>query len=157
LVAANVADLNDEDKELRVAWEKGKPGRVLPVAAWAYDIIRSYRDEARPLLMAGRQDTDALFPGELGERISESAVTAVLRRLVAATIATYPDLTELPAKRISTHSLRVSCAKILHYGGISLRSLNALLLHEKLSTTAAYTPVSVEDLRRVLQSAHPRA
>jgi site-specific recombinase XerD len=66
-------------------------------------------------------------------------------------------LTELPNKRISTHSLRVSFAKLMHDHGCNIRSLNELMLHRSLNTTAAYTPITVDDLRRAVLPCHPRA
>ena len=77
--------------------------------------------------------------------------------LVAATCAANPDLVMLPGKRITMHGLRVTCARLLFANGCNIRSVNAIMLHRKLSTTALYTPIPVAELRRVLLKAHPRA
>jgi site-specific recombinase XerD len=63
---------------------------------------------------------------------------------------------ELPGKRITWHSLRVSFATLLFANGCDIRSVNELLLHRLLSTTAQYTPIPVDDLRQVCRMAHPR-
>jgi integrase/recombinase XerD len=153
---ANVSQIDLERRELRVDHEKGQVGRVLPVAGWAIDTVRWHLAEARPRLVQERTPP-WLFVGRDGGPLSAEGLRGMLRRLIAATIATNPDLTELPAKRIAWHSLRVSFATLLFQNGCDIRSVNELMLHRKLSTTAAYTPVPVEDLRQVFRRAHPRA
>ena len=59
-------------------------------------------------------------------------------------------------KHASIHTLRHSYATHLLEAGISLRTIQAILGHKKLETTALYTRVVVEDLREVLAHAHPR-
>lgn len=151
-----LADLDLERAELRVEREKGVAGRVLPIARWAASITSSYIRDARPILAQGR-DLPWLFPGERAERMGHNEARTIVADLHTATCAANPDLTNLPGKRITTHSLRVTCARLLFANGCPIRSVNAILLHQKLSTTAAYTPIPVAELRRVLLGAHPRA
>jgi integrase/recombinase XerC len=155
LLALGLSDLNQEEKEIRVAWEKGRPGRVLPVAAWAIDIVVAYRDHARPLLLEDRA-SDALFVGQNTERYAVTTYAEMLQRLHKETCTKHPDLLELPQKNLTTHSLRVTFARTLFANGCGIRSINELMLHQKLSTTAAYTPIPLEEMRRVLRTAHPR-
>jgi integrase/recombinase XerC len=156
LVHLALTDVDRERNELRVAREKGRTGRVLPVAAWAMAAVGRYIDTARPLIDRGR-GSPWLFPTLHGVRMSHGAYVEVLRQAVADTIRRNPDLTDLPGKRISTHSLRVTFAVTLFANGCGIRSLNELMLHENLNTTAQYTPIPLEDLRLVLRSVHPRA
>ena len=151
-----LADVDLERAELRVEREKGVAGRVLPIARWAASITAGYIREARPILARGR-DMAWLFPGERAERMGRNEARAIVDDLHTATCAANPDLANLPGKRITTHSLRVTCARLLFANGCPIRSVNAILLHQKLSTTAAYTPIPVAELRRVLLGAHPRA
>jgi len=156
LISLAVADIDLDRAEVRVVREKGKTGRVLPVAAWAMALIAHYIREARPLILNGRQ-SDALFPTIHAAAMTHGAFVYLLDQAVAATIARNPDLTALAAKRISTHSLRVTFATVMFSNGCGIRSLNELLLHADLNTTAQYTPIPLEDLRRVLLTYHPRA
>lgn len=156
LTAIRVADIDRERAEVRVSWEKGKAGRVLPVAAWAMALVAHYIDHARPLLL-GATDSPALFPTIRAQQMTPRAFDVVLQRAIAATIQRHPDLTSLAAKRISTHSLRVTFAVTLFAHGCGIRSLNELLLHASLSTTARYTPIPLEEMRRLLLAHHPRA
>lgn len=151
-----VADLDRERGELRVTREKGVGGRVLPIAAWAVAILGTYLDRARPVLN-WQVGNDALFPGEDGPLLGRNTLAAILERAQAATIAANPDLTDLPAKRLTPHSLRVTFASLLFQGGADIRTINECMLHRMLGTTARYTPMDLGDLRRVCATAHPRA
>jgi len=152
----HLAHLDAEQHELRVEREKGKAGRVLPIASWAVAVVNRYLVEARPHLLKGRE-SPYLLVSERADRLSERGFAFLLAEAVAATITRNPDLTDLPGKRISTHSLRVTFAVTLFANGCGIRSLNELMLHANLTTTAQYTPIPLEDLRRVLLASHPRA
>ena len=156
LISLQVADIDLGRAEVRVAWEKGKRGRVLPVAAWAMRLVAHYLQHARPLILNGRA-SDALFPTIHAPAMTHGAFVYLLDEAVAETLRRNPDLTALAAKRISTHSLRVTFATVMFANGCGIRSLNELLLHADLNTTAMYTPIPLEDLRRVLIACHPRA
>ncbi len=156
LVSLALTDVNLDRAELRVAVEKGKQGRVLPIAPWAVDAVRRYVDGPRQHLLGAGVTSPWLFVSQRAERLCGRAFAFVLDGVGAHTIARNPDLTDLPTKRISTHSLRVTFAKGMHDHGCPIRSLNEMMLHASLNTTAAYTPMSVSDLRRALLPCHPR-
>lgn len=151
-----LTDVDAVRRELRVEREKGRAGRVLPVASWAIALVVAYVREARPVLLAGTESS-ALLIGSSAQPLSPTAFDHRLDALVAATRAAHPDLVEFAGKRISSHSLRVTTARLLFANGCPIRSVNEILLHQKLSTTAAYTPIPIEEMRRVLLEAHPRA
>jgi site-specific recombinase XerD len=157
LISLRVVDLDLERCELRVALEKGKTGRVLPVAAWAVEAVRRYFDGPRSYLLGKDGSSAWLFVSKRDEQLCPRGVAFVLAGLMQETARRNPDLTELPGKRISTHSLRVSFAKLMHDHGCSIRSLNEMMLHRSLSTTAGYTPVSLDDLRSAILPVHPRS
>lgn len=156
LLGLQVSDIDVARSEVRVAWEKGKTGRVLPVAAWAMALVAHYITAARPLILNGRE-SDALFPSIHSMAMRHGAFVYVLDQVVAETIKRNADLTGLAAKRISSHSLRVTFATIMFANNCKFRSLNELMLHAELSQTAQYTVISREELRRILNANHPRA
>lgn len=156
LVRMQVADVDLTLAEVRIAWEKGRMGRQTPVAAWTIALLAHYLREARPIILNGRM-SDALFPTIHAPAMSHGAFVYLLEQAIAATIQRNPDLTALAAKRITTHSLRVTFATVMFANGCGIRSLNELLLHADLNTTAQYTPIPLEDLRRALLTHHPRA
>lgn len=157
LLTIKLGQLDLLRRELRVDREKGRPGRVLPVITWATDVCRLYLKEARPLLLEGRKDRGWLFPGTRNERASNDSFANALNLVHRQTVEENPDLEALARKHLSPHCLRVSFATLLFKGGCDIRSVNELMLHTKLSTTARYTPIPLEDLRRVCRLAHPRA
>lgn len=57
---------------------------------------------------------------------------------------------------LSLYSLRHSCATHLLRHGADLRYVQALLGHESVETTVVYTRQSVEEIRKVYKSHHPR-
>lgn len=64
-----VADLDYARKEVRVEWEKGQAGRVLPCCGWALDVAQAFVAKARPILLGGRDDPGWLFVSTKLERI----------------------------------------------------------------------------------------
>jgi site-specific recombinase XerD len=157
LVSLRLTDLDMERHELRVSIEKAKMGRVLPVAEWAIDAVRHYLDGPRQQLLGADASSPWLWVSPRADQLGSRGFAFVLESVMKETITRNPDLTELPNKRISTHSLRVSFAKLMHDHGCNIRSLNELMLHRSLNTTAAYTPITVDDLRRAVLPCHPRA
>ena len=142
--------------ELRCEREKGKAGRVLPIAPWAMAILRIYLERARPILN-WHQSNDFLFVGDREPCIGANTLAEIITRAHAATVAANPDLTELADKHLTPHSLRVSFASMLFRGGANIRTINELMLHDSIDTTARYTPIPLEDLRRTCLRAHPMA
>jgi site-specific recombinase XerD len=152
-----VEHLDMERNEVRVDQEKGKAGRVLPVAPWAMGAVQRYLSQSRLLLLRGRVSPWLLVSFH-ADRLCERGFAFLLDAAMKKTISRNGDLTDLPHKRISPHSLRVTFASTLMFAqGCGIRSLNELMLHSKLTTTAQYTPIPLEDMRRALLTNHPHA
>ena len=59
-------------------------------------------------------------------------------------------------KNVSCHTFRHSIATHLLRARADIRQIQALLGHADLSTTERYTHVAIQDLKRVIERAHPR-
>lgn len=157
LASARLEDLDVERCEMRVPREKGARGRVLPLAGWCVAVLAQYIERARHYL-APVDGNPWVFTARDGTGpISHDALRSLLPVLVERTIETNPDLApELQAKRITWHSLRVTFATVLFSNGCPIRSINELMLHRNLTTTARYTPIDIEDMRSMWDQVHPR-
>ncbi|MGC4757573.1 site-specific tyrosine recombinase XerD [Micromonospora trifolii] len=150
-VGAAVDDLDTDDGAVLL---RGKGGRVrlVPIGGYAVDAVRAYLVRARPGLAAAGRGTPAVFLNARGGALSRQGAWGILRR--AADRAGLP--VDGPAA-VSPHTLRHSYATHLLDGGADVRVVQELLGHASVTTTQVYTLVTVERLREVYATAHPRA
>jgi integrase/recombinase XerD len=129
---------------------KGSKQRLVPVGGFARAAIEAYLVRARPALAsaAGRiAASPALFLNARGGRLTRQGAWGVLRQ--AAERAGIAD--------VSPHVLRHSFATHLLDGGADVRVVQELLGHASVTTTQVYTLVTIDKLREVYATAHPRA
>ena len=145
-VGLNHADV-DRGRGIARLRGKGRKQRLAPLGKFALQTLDAYlRDprRPRPVPAAG----DALFLGLGGTRLT----TRSLQRIVAGALARAGL-----QRRATPHTLRHCFATHLLDAGADLRSVQELLGHAHLATTQIYTHVSIENLRRIYEKAHPRA
>ncbi|GAA1734447.1 site-specific tyrosine recombinase XerD [Aeromicrobium alkaliterrae] len=143
-------DVDDLDREEGALLLRGKGGkqRIVPVGSYAIAAIEAYLTTARPKLVSTTVGTPALFLNARGGRLSRQSAWTVLTR--AARQAGV-------AADVSPHTMRHSFATHLLDGGADVRVVQELLGHASVTTTQIYTLVTVDKLREVYASAHPRA
>jgi len=131
---------------------KGGKERIVPIGSYAREAVSAYLVRGRPALASGASATSttggALFLNANGGRLSRQSAWAVLVK--AAERAGI-------SRDVSPHTLRHSFATHLLEGGADVRVVQELLGHASVTTTQVYTLVTVDNLRQVFATAHPRA
>ena len=95
--------------------------------------------------MTSIKDRDALFISRNGTRISN--------RMVQTMVDNTLTKAGLDHKKFSTHKLRHTAATLMYQkGNVDIRSLQAILGHEQLSTTQIYTHIDDDKLRSAVAS-----
>ncbi|CAA9333893.1 MAG: Site-specific tyrosine recombinase XerD [uncultured Nocardioidaceae bacterium] len=145
-------DVDDVDLEGAAVLLRGKGSkeRVVPFGSMAGEAVSAYLVRARPTLVAASTGRvgGALFLNARGGRLSrQSAWTVLVRAAQRAGVTA----------EVSPHTLRHSFATHLIDGGADVRVVQELLGHASVTTTQVYTLVTVDSLREVYATAHPRA
>ena len=146
-VGLDVDDLDTVDGTVLLRG-KGSKERLVPVGSYALEAVDAYLVRGRPELVAAGSGTAALFLNARGGRLSRQSAWAVLVRAAERAGVT---------RDVSPHTLRHSFATHLLDGGADVRVVQELLGHASVTTTQVYTLVTVDNLREVFATAHPRA
>lgn len=144
LVGLNLEDVNLTTQVLRVIG-KGNKQRMVPFGAGLLHLINIYIGERAGAAAAEEQ---SFFVANDGHRMRPAKVREMVKRQLG--------LVTLQQKR-SPHVLRHTFATTMLNHQADLQSVKELLGHEKLSTTEIYTHTTFEELKKVYQTAHPRA
>jgi integrase/recombinase XerD len=127
---------------------KGGKDRIVPVGGYARAAVDGYLVRGRPAFVAAGRGSLALFVNSRGGRLSRQSAWTILR--------TAADRAGLRVT-VGPHTLRHSFATHLLDGGADVRVVQELLGHASVTTTQVYTLVTVDRLREVYASTHPRA
>ena len=136
--------VDDLDTDVVTLRGKGGKVRLVPIGGYAHRALDAYLVRARPALLPRGP---ALFVNARGGALSRQGAWTVLR--AAATRAGLSG--------VSPHTLRHSFATHLLDGGADIRVVQELLGHASVTTTQVYTLVTVDRLREVYATSHPRA
>lgn len=146
-IGLDLDDLDLAHDSVRV-FGKGSKERVLPLGSYAKDAVSAYLTRARPGFAAKGNGTPAVFLNQRGGRLSRQSAWNIIQ--ASGERAGIPG-------HLSPHTLRHSFATHLLDGGADVRVVQELLGHASVTTTQIYTMVTVQQLREVFASAHPRA
>ena len=127
--------ISERRGSLLVRSGKGDKDRTVPLNNDVRRAVTAYLD-ARPLV-----DDDHLFVGQRGDPLQPQGVQLVVRKY--ARRAGLPDVTP--------HILRHSFAKHILDAGEDLATVQRLLGHERLETTAIYTQPTARDLEQAVR------
>ncbi len=149
LVGFNLVDVDLRNRSARVRG-KGSKERVIPIGKVACEAISEYLP-VRPALKhpsTHGQDPKALFLGRYGTRLTPRQIQHLVRA--------YGELSEGRAD-LHPHTLRHTCATHLLDAGADLRAIQEMLGHASIRSTERYTHVSLEQVMKVYDGAHPLA
>jgi len=141
-------DLNE--KIIRVIG-KGNKERIVPVGKKAIKAIKNYlhiRNQFHLPEKGELKRISNIFLSKSGKSLSSDELREILDRYIILVAKT---------KGYSPHSIRHSFATHLLSHGADLRAVQEMLGHSNLSTTEIYTHLSLKDLKKVYEQAHPRS
>ncbi len=124
---------------------KGNKERLLPLGSEAATAIKDWLPKREKLLQA--DSSDKLFLTKSGKDFDGRQLYTILGqyfRLVAQ------------KKGYSPHTLRHSFATHMLARGADIRAIQEMLGHANLETTAIYTHVTLDDVKKAYQKGHPR-
>lgn len=124
---------------------KGNKERLVPLGSEAATAIKDWLPKREKLLQA--DSSDKLFLTKSGKDFDGRQLYTILGqyfRLVAQ------------KKGYSPHTLRHSFATHMLARGADIRAIQEMLGHANLETTAIYTHVTLDDVKKAYQKGHPR-
>lgn len=146
-VGLNVDDIESTERTVLLDGKGGRQ-RLVPVGRPALAALDAYLVRARPSLAVRGRGSSAVFLNSRGTRLSRQSAWNALK-----SAAGHAGITS----GVSPHVLRHSFATHLLEGGADVRVVQELLGHASVTTTQVYTLVTVNTLREVYATAHPRA
>jgi integrase/recombinase XerC len=143
LIGLRTASIDRGGKTIKVLG-KGNKERILPLSPQVITLIEQYEEEKKKVF---KSTDEALFVTEKGKRLYPKYVYLLVKQYLSA-------IKTLEKK--SPHILRHSFATHLADHGAELNAVKELLGHTSLAATQVYTHNSIDKLRQVYRSAHPR-
>ncbi len=138
-------DLFLDEQYIRIMG-KGSKERLVPISPRAIDELRSwFADREAMTIKPGEQDY--VFLNRRGHHLTRTMVLIMVKQYA---------LRAGIKKTISPHTLRHSFATALLEGGADLRAIQAMLGHEKITTTEIYTHIDTTTIRQEILLHHPR-
>lgn len=126
---------------------KGSKERLVPISQRAIKELELWFIDRNLMQNIKKGEEDYVFLNRRGAHLTRTMILIMIKRqAIEAGIQ----------KTISPHTLRHSFATALLEGGADLRIIQALLGHEKISTTEIYTHIDMSKLREEILLHHPR-
>ncbi len=139
-----LSDLDLEAGYIRIIG-KGNKERVVPLSNRVCKLIKNYLLFVRYAFLQ-EEDDGHLVLNRWGQRMQPGSIANAVKRCV--------HLSKIK-KKVSTHSLRHSCATHMLRNGAPLRHIQEMLGHESLKSTQIYTRVTINDLKKIHAKYHP--
>lgn len=145
LAGVRTTDIDHNAGYLHIRNGKGGKDRVVPVGDRVCKLIHNYMLFIRPTFVRDK-DPGNLILNQYGANMGAHGIyVQVCQAAEKAGIK----------KKITTHTLRHSCATHMLKNGAPLRHIQELLGHQCLDSTQIYTRVTINDLKQIHTKYHP--
>lgn len=145
LIDLKLSELYFEEGFIRV-FGKGSKQRFVPISDSAIKKIMLYKDSVRSRLKIKTDSEDILFLNRRGGKLTRAMIFTIIKNLVSLSGI---------KKNVSPHTLRHSFATHLLENGADLRSIQAMLGHESITTTEIYMHLDRNKLKDEVEKYHP--
>lgn len=155
LVSLRIENIEQVEKDEGLSsvriFGKGSKTRIALLGKPAFLAISNYLQNSRPKLelkAKEQKDSSYLFLNLRGKQISRQSIWEIIQEV--------PKKVESINKHLYPHIFRHSFATHLLQGGADIRTVQELLGHSSITTTQIYTHLSINTLKDVYISSHPR-
>lgn len=138
-----ITNVDLDDLQLKITG-KGNKERRVPISPSLKNSLQEFLKHRKPI----PSDADYFFINKKGKKLNEKFVYRAVKK--------YLSLVTFKNKK-NPHSLRHSFATHLLENGAKIQEVKMLLGHSSLASTQVYTDANIEQLKKVFNSAHPRA
>lgn len=146
LINLKISDLFFSEGFIKVTG-KGDKQRFVPISSQTQKFITIYINEVRSSINVQKEDNDTLFLNNRGKKLTRAMVFTIIKNLAKAINLN---------KTISPHTFRHSFATHLLENGADLRAIQLMLGHESITTTEIYMHLDKKQLKKAIQTYHPR-
>ncbi len=146
LINLKISDLFFDEGFINVTG-KGDKQRFVPISPTTQKYINIYMSQVRTTINVQKEYNDTLFLNNRGKQLTRAMVFTIIKKL-----ANEINLN----KTISPHTFRHSFATHLLENGADLRAIQMMLGHESITTTEIYVHLDKKQLKKAIQTFHPR-
>ena len=146
LVNIKIKDIKIKENQINILG-KGNKERIVLFGEKAKEMIKIYLNAYKEFFK-GNILNEYLLINKKGKQLSTNKIELIVKDVLRKSALKL---------NISPHTLRHTFATHMLDSGADLKSVQELLGHENLKTTAIYTHVSNERLKNVFIHSHPRA
>lgn len=147
LTTMKISDINLKEDTFRIIG-KGNKERMCYLNSVAKTALVKYLEERKNIIPNNKKDKDILFLSNHKNAFSLSQIDRVIKRA-------YKEC-GIDDKNYGVHTLRHTCATLLHKSGVNIKVIKELLGHVEINTTQIYTHIYNPQIKETMRT-HPLA